>query len=115
MRGRTDRDRVSNAIVQLAYDDKNKCCSKNCIRGLVRANDLSVVVDAIMWERRGILCGDQNQKMERLRELLNKSYDPDTREQDYFFYNHCDLRADDYVDDIPDRIKVSPNATFRPL
>lgn len=107
MRGRTDRDRVTNAIAPLAYDERERCCAANCIKGLVTSNDLDHVVDAIMCERRGILCGDQNQKMERLRELMNKSYDPDTREQEFFFYNRCDLHGPDNDEEIPDRFKVS--------
>jgi hypothetical protein len=108
MRGRTDRDLVRNAVEPLAYDEKKKCCAKHCFRNLIRANDLSDVVDAIMCERRGVLCGDQNQKTERLRNLLNKSYDAHTGEQQFIFYNHTGLEAGDDVEETEDGFKVKP-------
>ena len=106
MRVRTDAELVKKAVVELAVDDEKKCCGLKCIGGLVLKYDLQPVVDAIMAARRGVLCGDQIQKTERLRAILNEDYDPETRVQHFFFHNKGTLSSRDGSTMAPDRIKV---------
>jgi hypothetical protein len=101
MIARTDQTRVANAVVQISFDDKKKCCGDQCVGSLVLKYELDNVVDAILAARRGILCGDQVQKIERLRMLLNRSYDEETRHQHFYFYNPQTL-----PENAPDRFKV---------
>ncbi len=108
MKGRTVKELVYGSVANL-FDDRKQCCSRKCITRLVTVDgfSLTAVVDAIMAVRRGILCGDQVQKTERLRCLLNESYDADKKQQHFFFHNVGILQAREGMEAAPEKFEVS--------
>lgn len=107
MKSRTVKERVYDSVAHL-FDERNKCCNNQCITRLVTVDgfSLTAVVDAIMAVRRGILCGDQVQKTERLRCLLNQSYDADKKQQHFFFNNVGILQAREGMEAAPEKFEV---------
>ena len=107
MQSRTVKERVYDSVAHL-FDERNKCCNNQCITRLVTVDgfSLTAVVDAIMAVRRGILCGDQVQKTERLRCLLNQSYDADKKQQHFFFNNVGILQAREGMEAAPEKFEV---------